>query len=329
MQTLEFTRGLQEIVKQLKIRDLVALLQSWLKDPIVNANVVEQLKDSFASLLLDSRAGYDRLASSRATHKILQGLSAQELYDPPRIRRMMSLVSASNQVAQMRTPEMYEFFETLRSLLKVEATSQQLLEAEKVGQVEPSDAVLELELIDYDGKGIEPIRLLRIISLLTRLHMNLARILGINDDKLRVKYLDSGSDVALAIQGAKAIIESMGTLFLQFWDKVRFRHQDTFERDIDALSKGLDFVTRVHEAVEKQALTEEDAKNLKTRVFRGIDELVKLGVTLPLRDSSVDQRQLLIEKRDTKLLGTGLPPEDDDKDAGAPSTLNIGQTPTS
>jgi hypothetical protein len=322
MQTLEFTRGLQEIVTQLKIKELTALLQAWLRDPISNTNVNmnEQTKDSFASLLLDSRAGYDRLIGGKATNKILLGVNAQELYDPARIRRLLSSVSNAGQVAQIRIPEMYEFFETLRSLLKVEATSRDLLEVEKVGQVESSDAVLELELVDYDGKGIEPVRLLRIISLLVRLHMNLARILGVNDDKLRFKYLDSGSDVIMALQGAKAIIESMGTLFLQFWDKVRFRHQDSFERDIEALSKGLEFMTKVQEAVAKQALTDEEGKNLKTRVFRGVEELVKLGVTLPLRDSTIDQRELLIEKRDTKLLGTGPKNEDDDEPVGAAST---------
>ena len=82
---------------------------------------------------------------------------------------------------------------------------------------------------------------------------------------------------------------------------------------MEAFSKGLDFMTKVQEAVEKQALTQEEARNLKTRVFRGVENLVGLGVTLPLRDAAaVDQRQLLIEKRDLKLLGSGLPSEADD-----------------
>jgi phospholipid N-methyltransferase len=120
----------------------------------------------------------------------------------------------------------------------------------------------------------------------------------------------------MAVEGAKAVIESMGNLFLQFWDKVKFRHHDTFERDIEALSKGLEFVAKVHEAVENQAITEEEAKNLKTRVFREVDQLIGLGVTLPLRNSTVDQRQLLIEKRDTKLLGTGMQSENEDDNVG-------------
>jgi hypothetical protein len=314
MRSLEFTRGLQEIVKELKVKDLTALLQRWLKENVVNID--EQSKDSFASLFFDSRAGYDRLFSVEATRKILLGLSVQELYESSRMRRLLHLVSSATQSTNIRTPEMYDFFETLRSFLKVELTSTNLLETEKVGRVEPSNGILELQLIDYDGNGIEPARLLRVISVLTRLHMNLARVLGVQDSKLRLKYFDSGSDVMMAVEGAKAVIESMGNLFLQFWDKVKFRHYDTFERDIEALSKGLEFVTKVHEAMEKQAITDEEAKNLKTRVFREVDQLIGLGVTLPLRNSAVDQRQLLIEKRDTKLLGTGLQSENEDDDEG-------------
>jgi hypothetical protein len=314
MQSLEFTRGLQEIVKELKIRDLTALLQRWLKENVINMD--EQNKDCFASLLFDSHAGYDRLFSVEATRKILLGLSVQELYESSRMRRLLYLVSNAPQTTNIRTPEMYDFFETLRSFLKMETTSTNLLETEKVGRVEPSNGILELQLIDYDGSGIEPARLLRVISVLTRLHMNLARVLGVQDSKLRLKYFDSGSDVMMAVEGAKAVIESMGNLFLQFWDKVKFRHHDTFERDIEALSKGLEFVAKVHEAVENQAITEEEAKNLKTRVFREVDQLIGLGVTLPLRNSTVDQRQLLIEKRDTKLLGTGMQSENEDDNVG-------------
>src|ERR1035441_4925981 len=314
MQSLEFTRGLQEIVKELKIRDLTALLQRWLKENVINMD--EQNKDCFASLLFDSHAGYDRLFSVEATRKILLGLSVQELYESSRMRRLLYLVSNAPQTTNIRTPEMYDFFETLRSFLKMETTSTNLLETEKVGRVEPSNGILELQLIDYDGSGIEPARLLRVISVLTRLHMNLARVLGVQDSKLRLKYFDSGSDVMMAVEGAKAVIESMGNLFLQFWDKVKFRHHDTFERDIEALSKGLEFVAKVHEAVENQAITEEEAKILKTRVFREVDQLIGLGVTLPLRNSTVDQRQLLIEKRDTKLLGTGMQSENEDDNGG-------------
>jgi hypothetical protein len=98
-------------------------------------------------------------------------------------------------------------------------------------------------------------------------------------------------------------------LFLQFWDKIRFRDQDTFEKDIEALSKGLEFLAKTKDAVDSGAITAEEAGNLKARVFRGVNDLVGLGVTLPLKgETAAEERKRLIERRNTKLLTAGEDP---------------------
>jgi hypothetical protein len=313
MQTLDFTRGLERIVKELSIAELTVLLNGWLNGP--NANLAEPTKDKFAHLLLESRAGYDRLVQVVETKKILVGLEFKELYDPARIRHLLVSVSGATQNHNVRLPQMFQLFETLQSLLRLQALTKKLLEDEKIGVVEANNALLELEIIDYDDNGIEPARLRIILSTLIELHMNVSRALVAANDNFTIKYFDSGSDVIMAIQGTKAVLETMGSLFLQYWDKVRFRDQDAFERDMEALTKGLEFISKVQDAVEKQALSPEEAKNLKIRVFRGVEELVGLGVTLPLSENSaVDQRQLLITKRNTKLLGSGSQIKDGDSD---------------
>jgi hypothetical protein len=56
MQTLEFTRALKEIVKELRVQELISLLAPWL-----NLTVATQIDDAqknlFSSLLLDSHSG--------------------------------------------------------------------------------------------------------------------------------------------------------------------------------------------------------------------------------------------------------------------------------
>jgi len=199
----------------------------------------------------------------------------------------------------------------------METTSSALLEMEKTGHLDSSLGMLELQVIDYDGNGIEADRFSRVISTLIELHQNLARLLGIRNDRLKFRYFDSGSDVVIGITAVTGLIAVLGPLLLQFWDKVRFRDQESFGKDLEALSKGLEFIGKVQESVQKQALTAEEARNLKARVFTGVNTLVGLGATLPLRDSKVDQRQLLIEKRDVKLLGDGQPAETKDNSGEA------------
>lgn len=316
MQTLEFTRALGEIAAGLKVHELIKILAPWLAMDS-GTGVSEIDKNQFVSLILESHSGYDRLLKSEGTRKILSGLHLQELYEPTRMRRLLVGVSNSSNTQQIRgsATEFYSFFEALRSIARLEATSKDLLETEKVGEVPASDSLLALQVVDYDGQGIEPSRLIRVTEILTDLHMNLARMLDIHNDKLTFKYFDSGSDIIMAIQAAKAIIEALGPLLLQWWDKRRFQDHETYDKDMDALSKGLDLMTKTQETVTKGVLTDEEAKILKARVFQGIDDLIGLGATLPLRgNAEVDQRQLLIEKRDVKLLGSGqladdTPPE--------------------
>jgi hypothetical protein len=320
MQTLEFTRALLEIVEELQVGEMVKLLQGWLPAASANAGLSEDEKDRFQSLVLSSHSGFDRLTRVESTRKILEKLKLGEVYEASRLRRLVTAVSSAPNTQHLRAvTEFYGLYEALRAVLRLQATCRDLLDLEKVGTVPASDSILELQVIDYEGQGIEPNRLAKIISLLTRLHSNIARVLNIQGDTLTIKYFDSGSDVILGLQAAKAIIATLGPLFLQFWDKVRFRHHETFDKDLQALSKGLEFMGKVQEAVANNTIDTETGEIMKVGVFRSVAKLVKLGVTLPLRDAAaVDQRQLLVEKRDVKLLGSG-PPVETDEDPGEPN----------
>jgi hypothetical protein len=325
MQTLDFTRALTDIVADLKVREIHLLLQSllitvppnqptWAQQPIQ-----ENQKASFTELLLTSYAGYDRLMRTDTTRKILEGMQANDLYSAARLNRMMQLVINSPAIGQLRsganqqTSEVYDFYQTLGAFLKVEKTCRTLLQEEKVGKVEPTDSLLELQLTDYEGKGVEPERLSAMFSILADLQMNIVRLLRINDDRLTVKYLDSGSDFKIGLEGVKDAIDAIRNLIESIWDRVRFRDQDTFEKNMEAVTKGLDFLEKVKHAVETNAVTQEEADNLKTRVFRDVNDLIGLGVTLPMSgEGAAVERKQLIEKRSTKLLTAG------DKAAEAP-----------
>jgi hypothetical protein len=310
MQTLEFTRALREILSELKVNELASVIRPWAAVGAPAQPITDDNRNQFSATLFASYSGFDRLQHSASAAKILGKLNVGQFYEAGRMRRMLTSVSTVANSQQLTNvpqnfADFYSFFQQLIEFTRLETTCQQLLEAEKIGQVEAEASILELQVIDYDGNGIEAVRLSKIIWTLTELHENLARILGIQNDKLRFKYFDSGSDLVIGITAATALIKILSPLLLQFWDKVRFRHHETFNKDIEALSKGLEFVTKVQDAVTNESITEEEGRNLKARVFSGVDDLIGLGATLPLKDTSVDQRQLLIEKRDTKLLGTG------------------------
>jgi len=127
---------------------------------------------------------------------------------------------------------------------------------------------------------------------------------GLEGDRLTFKYFDSGSGFLVAIAAAKTIIDSMNALLSQWWDKMRFWRYDTFDKKMEAISKSLTIVETVHEAVVKGLIPAETGENLKLRILREVNKLTEIGATIPLGDeATIDQRQLLTEMRNTKLLG--------------------------
>lgn len=314
MQTLEFTRALKEIRTALEVDELVRTLERWLIPPTA-AQLSDVEKDQFSKLLFSSRSGWDRISVSDTTSKIMRELDIQDFYEPGRLRRLITLVSGSTSTQQLRTTETYAYLEKLRSFQKLEITCQKLLETEKVGKVESEQGIVELELMDYDGKGIEPERL-RLLSITVRqLHTNIARIHGIEGDQLRFKYFDSGSPVLMGIQCAKEIAETLNKAMLEWWDKIRFAPFEKFDRKMESMSKGMAVIETVKQKVDSQVFDEETGKILSRHVLKELNTLVGIGATVPLEaEATVDQKELLLAKRDVKLLESGEPPSEPEED---------------
>ncbi len=151
-----------------------------------------------------------------------------------------------------------------------------------------------------------PARVAAAFSTLAKLQMNMARLLGAADNRLMVKYLDSGSDFKFGVEGLKEPIDAIRDLIHSVWDRIKYRDQDTFERNMQAITAGLDLLEKTKQAVESKAVTQEEADILKELVLREANDLIGLGVSPPLKGPAADEeRKRLISKRSTKLLTTG------------------------
>jgi hypothetical protein len=328
MRTLEFTWSLREIVKELRVQELAALLEQLLTAQ-ANQAVSEPIRNQFSALLFASHAGYEKLKQSADTRRILEQMEVGRFYDPGALSRMIAGLSTAQNLQQIQTGAGFAafnvFLELLRSFKRIEATCTTLLEKEKIGESSSSDGIFQMELIEYaDESGISPQRIEVFLENIVALHTALTRIYGIATDTLKVKYLDSGSNFIWGLECAKPIAEAISTLLTQWWDRLRFWQIDGFERRLDAISKGLKVADEIHQSVEKGIVDQETADNLKVRIFQNVENLLGVGATVPLpRDATVNQRQLLTEMRNTKLLGTGTPEErpNGEPSAESPQTL--------
>jgi hypothetical protein len=55
---------------------------------------------------------------------------------------------------------------------------------------------------------------------------------------------------------ATNVAETLTKLSLQVWEKVRYRRYDNFDREIESLTKGLDFTAKVKEQIAKGVIIE-------------------------------------------------------------------------
>jgi hypothetical protein len=332
MQALEFTRALEDILRDLKVNELLGVARPWTAFPGNNNSIPDETKNQFAQLILNSNAAYERLVNRADTRQILAQLKLGTLYEPSRIRALLGSlgnIANSNQV-QANAPlftQFYSFIEQLRSLAMIESTSRELLEKPKLQALPPDEGILELELIEYpDEVGITPKRLEIFVSSITKLHMNLAILLDLKEDTLTFKYFDSGSGVLIGVAAAKGIILALNTLLNQWWDKIRFYRYDNYDKKVEAISKTLEIVDTIQQKVNKGAITLEVGENLKVRMLREVDTLTGIGAMVPLRDATIDQRQILTEIRNTKLLSSGTATETTDGTPGAPQSPGVGST---
>jgi hypothetical protein len=321
MRTLEFTHSLKQIVGDLQVQQLHDTLARWISGPpnTPHSNISEDERHKFTALVVASSTGFDLLSKRPATAKILEGLHIQDFYEPGRLTRMITSVAGANTTQVIRpNVELQGFLQRLASVLQLTSTCESLLEDEKIGKPEPDDSLFELQLVDYDGKGIEPSRLQLVISSVVRLHMIFSKVYAVEGDQLRFKYFDSGSALVIGITCATPVALGIAKLLLDWWKETRFSDFDSFDKKIGVVSKSLTTLADIKTAVEKNIITEEAGKNYSRRVLVEVNRLVGLGATVPLEEAaSIDQRERLVGLRNQKLLESAKVIEEDDAEENA------------
>ena len=259
-----------------------------------------------------SQVGFSHLTEDPNTKAVLDSLNVGEIYAPERLGRLIRYLGAvpatTNLVANPDIfTEFYTLYDSLKWLNQVSKATAKLLESGKLALVTPDNPVLELRLLDYENTGIEVERVRQFFASMNELHTQLTILLKNSDSHLQVIYFDSGTDVYVGFQCAKAVLDIMRGLFSEFWGKFKYSSFQDFDRKVDSLSKGLSFVGAVKEQVDKGAVDEETARNLTHRVLSEMTTLVGIGASLPPEDyiQTADQRQVLIVMRGAKLLGSG------------------------
>ena len=328
MQTLQFTRALQQIVSKLKAQELITFLSPYLAPQAPHPShpqptpIPQGSKDAFSTLILESVTGFSQLASDPDVKRIMDTLKLADVYAPPRMGKLLGAFNvASHSQAIWGSIEnfslFYSFVDMLTWLEKFSKGCMSLLETERVSRGLPGTEIVELEIIDDGVTGVDAERVKRFFSSLIELHSQLARFLKIEDAHLEVVYMDSGS-ILVGIATAVGIAVTLKKLLREIWSEVRYGPFERLDRKMDSLAKVLTVTKEIEQQIQSKALGEEDGKNLKHRILSEAFALIEVGAMLPAENATEEkeQRKLLTERR-TRLLGSGDgPPADDSTNKG-------------
>jgi hypothetical protein len=145
-----------------------------------------------------------------------------------------------------------------------------------------------------------------VLASLQRLHDAMASLLGEEGSRLRLRAVDSGSEILLIVVASAAVIGAVRGLFNDVVDRVRFRPNELAERNFESLRAGLGALAEIRKRSRRDDLSNEAAEKLEHVVLEHIAKLISAG-SLPTSASPevVSNEQFLLAQRDQRLLGAG------------------------
>jgi hypothetical protein len=322
MQTLQFTRGLQQIVYKLKAKEIVTFLTPYLKGGPQPTPIQEGAKDNFSTLVIQASNGFAELASDPETKRILDTLKVADVYAAPRMGKLISTFGAAPTSQHIwGVPDNFQLFYSFVAMLtwldQLSSSCTSLLETERVNRALPGTATVELEIIDDGTTGVDAERVRRFFTSLIELHSQLARFLKVEGAHLEIVYMDSGS-ILVGFATAVGIAATLQKLLREIWNEVKYGPFERLDRKMDSLGKVLTVTKEIQQQIQDKVLSEEDGKNLKHRILSEAFALIEVGAMLPAENAvdEKEQRKLLTERRQ-RLLGSGDgPPVDDSANKG-------------
>jgi hypothetical protein len=317
MQTLQFTRSLQQIVAKLKAKEIIQLLSPYLSSSAGSNPIQPTMKDALSTLIVESIAGFSQLASDPDVKRMMDAFEVSDVYAAPRMGKLLgafSVAPSANAIwGSLENFQLfYSFVDMLTWLERLSGGSTSLLEKERVERALPGTEIVELEIVGEGAKGVEAERVERFFSSLIELHSQLARFLKIEDARLEVAYMDSGS-ILVGFAMAVGIAVSLQKLLREIWQEIKYGPFERLDKKAESLAKVLSVTKEIELQIETKVLDAEVGRNLKHRILAEALALIEVGAMLPAENATEEkeQRRLLTERR-MKLLGSGDGPPVDE-----------------
>jgi hypothetical protein len=306
MQTRTYVSALDRIVELLRLNDLASLLTQLRSGP--NRQLTPEEKASFGDLLFAMDSGFTAVMADPVLSVVAKGLDLELLLNRAARTTLMTTFHSSGTSNEVSTKQLFaQLFVSARTILRLRDGVRDLLVGGEAA-AEASDLDhLDLEIEDYDGKGIPVRRVITALTALLSLYDEIERHQNGKTATPILKWVDSGSNIAFSLEGLAPVIGELRKTFAGAWQAVRFAKNHKMERDLETALKQMTLVRELDAQVAAGGPAGGEAARVRHAVMDSMAQLLGAGV-LPTQledQSTYDRREVLAAVRDTKLLGPG------------------------
>jgi len=301
MLTSEIVNLSEKVFTALHASEALKILDTLLGATKLGNNISQQEKESFATVLLSAFAGYSNLGNDESANVLMRQLGLAESLNPVTIAELLAVVRNTVEYQHLSGQTVtYVKLQSLRSSLLALDTLTRILKSYfdnrvKPVAVTPGLGIIEVQIEDVDEVGITAQHLGQIARQLDWVNENLRRLHGLTESRLSIIYLDSGSNAVLGLQGAAPVINTMKELFEFYWEKIRHRKFDDFDRQIESATKGIAFLELVKTQIEKNVIPQAEGNRIQQTVLISMQKIVIGGAMLKTAENEEDnnRRKLL------------------------------------
>jgi hypothetical protein len=311
MRRVDFVQAIRRIVGELKAQELVSFLT-----PIIersgNVQISPDMQASFSNLLFEAQGGYRDLGRNEETAKILEALNVSRMLSPENFGQLITVYKTAGQTSTIYTagPSYALFFtlyDFLKWLLTIQAMVAKFLGAVDAEPIPAGTKVLKLEMVDFDGAGVDIARVQELLSALDNLRMRLSILLELPESRLKVRYIESGTDIHFHIEGLGEVIDGLRKFCSEMWTMIMNREFDKIDRRNATIGGNFELIDKIEQRVKAGTISPADGENFKQLILDDAQKLINSG-TIPEDAQAIEplsKEKLLAEARGVKLLGTG------------------------
>ncbi len=172
----------------------------------------------------------------------------------------------------------------LRELLTRETDKNELIIADSQG-TEREIKRVRLLIAEKERSLTDPQIVINVIRSMDELYSALSALHVDGGVSLAIGSIDSGSAKSFDFFGASDIMEDIGTLLTNVWDRIKYTTEDNFRHQIEVAMMAAGFVTRIKEAQAQQILPEEQGQRMTRSVAKSIETLFRSGAYTEEMDS--------------------------------------------